>query len=120
MRLYSHIRRNPRAGMQRIRDSPKKVRKEPITEWFTAEKFPLRRDFRVGGHTSRMRGFPLDSPSIYRCFDVLPMLEATIGRNEVSSKESEDTETSSESGDGMPFTKNDANFLRFFRISEGE
>jgi hypothetical protein len=48
------------------------------------------------------------------------MLKATIGRNEVSSKESEDTETSSESRDGTPFTKNDVNFLRSPRISEEE
>ena len=55
-------------------------------------------------------------------FDVLLMLEATIGLNEVSSKESEETEAGSESGgDAGPFTKNDVNFLRSLRISvEGE
>ncbi len=54
-------------------------------------------------------------------FDVLLMLEATIGLNEVSSKDSEDAETASESGEGAPFTKNDVNFLRSLRISvEGE
>lgn len=55
-------------------------------------------------------------------FDVLLMLEATIGLNEVASKESEDVEGASDSGgeDG-PFTPNDVNFLRSLRISvEGE
>ncbi len=54
-------------------------------------------------------------------FDVLLMLEATIGLNEVASKESEETEPGAESADGGPFTKNDVNFLRSLRISvEGE
>jgi len=54
-------------------------------------------------------------------FDVLLMLEATIGLNEVS-KESEESEPNAETGsDGAPFTKNDVNFLRSLRISvEGE
>lgn len=54
-------------------------------------------------------------------FDVLLMLEATIGLNEVS-KESEETDAIGEaSGEGGPFTKNDVNFLRSLRISvEGE
>lgn len=55
-------------------------------------------------------------------FDVLLMLEATIGLNEVS-KESEEGEAGAEStdSDGAPFTKNDVNFLRSLRISvEGE
>ena len=53
-------------------------------------------------------------------FDVLLMLEATIGLNEVSNKET-DTDTPSESADGNGFTKNDVNFLRSLRISvEGE
>ena len=40
-------------------------------------------------------------------FDVLLMLEATIGLNEVS-KESDELEASAEAGsDGAPFTKND-------------
>jgi hypothetical protein len=48
-------------------------------------------------------------------FDVLLMLEATIGLNEVS-KESEETETA----DGT-FTQNDLSFLRSLRIAvEGE
>ncbi|MGA7110287.1 MAG: hypothetical protein WBV28_09785 [Terracidiphilus sp.] len=55
-------------------------------------------------------------------FDVLLMLEATIGLNEVSTKESDETEAGTESqGEGGPFTKNDVNFLRSLRISvEGE
>ncbi len=55
-------------------------------------------------------------------FDVLLMLEATIGLNEVGSKDSEDAETAAESdAEGGAFTKNDVNFLRSLRISvEGE
>jgi len=56
-------------------------------------------------------------------FDVLLMLEATIGLNEVSTKESEEGDGVSEATgeDGAPFTKNDVNFLRSLRISvEGE
>ena len=53
-------------------------------------------------------------------FDVLLMLEATIGLNEVSAKDGE----SEESEDGVldaPFTQNDLHFLRSLRISvEGE
>ncbi len=56
-------------------------------------------------------------------FDVLLMLEATIGLNEVAAKEAE-----AGSGDGAedgeksgPFTSNDLHFLRSLRISvEGE
>ena len=52
-------------------------------------------------------------------FDVLLMLEATIGLNEV--KEGETAEGSEASEDGTKFTKNDVNFLRSLRISiEGE
>jgi hypothetical protein len=51
-------------------------------------------------------------------FDVLLMLEATIGLNEVS-KELESGETA-EGGEG-PFTPNDLSFLRSLRIAvEGE
>jgi hypothetical protein len=51
-------------------------------------------------------------------FDVLLMLEATIGLNEVSNK---DGESDSGAADGNGFTKNDVNFLRSLRISvEGE
>jgi hypothetical protein len=55
-------------------------------------------------------------------FDVLLMLEATIGLNEVATKETEDAEAGTEGGaEGAPFTKNDVNFLRSLRISvEGE
>jgi hypothetical protein len=52
-------------------------------------------------------------------FDVLLMLEATIGLNEV--KEGENAEATESSEDGSTFTKNDVNFLRSLRISiEGE
>ena len=52
-------------------------------------------------------------------FDVLLMLEATIGLNEVSKEpESESAEAGEE---GTSFTKNDVNFLRSLRISiEGD
>ncbi|HUB29003.1 MAG TPA: hypothetical protein VL967_04870 [Terracidiphilus sp.] len=55
-------------------------------------------------------------------FDVLLMLEATIGLNEVSNKEAEEAEGGAEGrAEGGPFTKNDVNFLRSLRISvEGE
>ena len=47
-------------------------------------------------------------------FDVLLMLEATIGLNEVGSKEAGDEDSSSEEG---TFTQNDLNFLKSLRIS---
>jgi len=51
-------------------------------------------------------------------FDVLLMLEATIGLNEVSAKDAENGEADAE---GAPFTQNDLHFLRSLRISiEGE
>jgi hypothetical protein len=51
-------------------------------------------------------------------FDVLLMLEATIGLNEV--KDGETAELTEGDG-GTTFTKNDVNFLRSLRISiEGE
>jgi uncharacterized protein (UPF0335 family) len=54
-------------------------------------------------------------------FDVLLMLEATIGLNEVSNKETEESDSSTQPAEGGPFTKNDVNFLRSLRISvEGE
>lgn len=50
-------------------------------------------------------------------FDVLLMLEATIGLNEVS-KDAEDEETAEGGG---AFTQNDVNFLKSLRISvEGD
>jgi len=56
-------------------------------------------------------------------FDVLLMLEATIGLNEVnSSKKGDDGENGDESGaDAGSFTQNDLHFLKSLRISvEGE
>jgi len=52
-------------------------------------------------------------------FDVLLMLEATIGLNEVSAKE---TDSDSEEAEGeAPFTQNDRDWLRSLRISvEGD
>jgi len=55
-------------------------------------------------------------------FDVLLMLEATIGLNEVAAKEAGQSEAGSEEGGAEgPFTPNDLHFLRSLRISiEGE
>jgi uncharacterized protein (UPF0335 family) len=56
-------------------------------------------------------------------FDVLLMLEATIGLNEVAAKELQAAEAEIEAGGGEPghFTQNDLHFLRSLRISvEGE
>jgi uncharacterized protein (UPF0335 family) len=55
-------------------------------------------------------------------FDVLLMLEATIGLNEVASKESAESDESAEpAGEDGPFTPNDLHFLRSLRISvEGD
>jgi hypothetical protein len=53
-------------------------------------------------------------------FDVLLMLEATIGLNEIATKEAENAETGAE-GEDLPFTQNDLHFLHSLRISvEGE
>lgn len=50
-------------------------------------------------------------------FDVLLMLEATIGLNEVSAKETDSEEAEGEA----PFTQNDRDWLRSLRISvEGD
>ncbi|WP_213803880.1 hypothetical protein [Granulicella sp. dw_53] len=49
-------------------------------------------------------------------FDVLLMLEATIGLNEVAEDEPESVEAPEEIADG-PFTSNDLNFLKSLRIS---
>ena len=52
-------------------------------------------------------------------FDVLLMLEATIGLNEVASKEAGDT--AADTAEEGAFTPNDLHFLRSLRISvEGE
>lgn len=47
-------------------------------------------------------------------FDVLLMLEATIGLNEVSAREGGEEEAAAEDG---AFTQNDLNFLKSLRIS---
>jgi len=49
-------------------------------------------------------------------FDVLLMLEATIGLNEVETEAEESTPTASEDADG-PFTRSDLTFLKSLRIS---
>ena len=56
-------------------------------------------------------------------FDVLLMLEATIGLNEVGAKSAESAEGAIDAGGeaGDPFTQNDLHFLKSLRISvEGE
>jgi hypothetical protein len=55
-------------------------------------------------------------------FDVLLMLEATIGLNEVGAKPAESSEAGGEAdGEDGPFTQNDLHFLRSLRISvEGD
>ena len=55
-------------------------------------------------------------------FDVLLMLEATIGLNEVAAKEAGEPEAGAdESGAEGPFTQTDLHFLKSLRISvEGE
>jgi hypothetical protein len=54
-------------------------------------------------------------------FDVLLMLEATIGLNEVTAKENRLPESTSEEGVDGPFTQTDLHFLKSLRISvEGE
>ena len=52
-------------------------------------------------------------------FDVLLMLEATIGLNEVEEEDAATVESADESAEG-PFTKNDLSFLRSLRISLSE
>jgi hypothetical protein len=55
-------------------------------------------------------------------FDVLLMLEATIGLNEVFAKDAEEVAVGiGQSAEEAPFTPNDLHFLRSLRISvEGE
>jgi len=55
-------------------------------------------------------------------FDVLLMLEATIGLNEVSAKETGEAEAGADEGEADgPFTQTDLHFLKSLRISvEGE
>lgn len=51
-------------------------------------------------------------------FDVLLMLEATIGLNEVAAKKSEEEAVGAAvAGESGPFTQNDLHFLRSLRIS---
>lgn len=52
-------------------------------------------------------------------FDVLLMLEATIGLNEVEAETEEPTESTIENTDN-PFTNHDLNFLKSLRISVTE
>ena len=53
-------------------------------------------------------------------FDVLLMLEATIGLNEIAAKEAE-AAAGEETEDGVPFSQNDRDWLRSLRISvEGD
>jgi uncharacterized protein (UPF0335 family) len=49
-------------------------------------------------------------------FDVLLMLEATIGLNEVEAEAEESEESAAEDADG-PFTRHDLTFLKSLRIS---
>lgn len=54
-------------------------------------------------------------------FDVLLMLEATIGLNEVSAKNADSAEGEAEAGAPGEFTRQDRDFLRSLRISvEGD
>ncbi len=54
-------------------------------------------------------------------FDVLLMLEATIGLNELSAATQEESQEGSEAGAPGEFTQNDLHFLRSLRISvEGD
>lgn len=54
-------------------------------------------------------------------FDVLLMLEATIGLNEVAAKEGAEADSGVQTDEDGPFTQNDVHFLRSLRISiEGE
>ena len=53
-------------------------------------------------------------------FDVLLMLEATIGLNEVENEEADVTDADAEvAGDG-PFTRHDLSFLKSLRITTDE
>src|SRR3954469_13938746 len=52
-------------------------------------------------------------------FDVLLMLEETIGLNEVKAEASESSDPSEETAEG-PFTRNDLTFLKSLRISLAE
>jgi hypothetical protein len=54
-------------------------------------------------------------------FDVMLMLEATIGLNDVTSDTETSTEQDDQENEGGPFTSNDVSFLKSLRISvEGD
>jgi hypothetical protein len=54
-------------------------------------------------------------------FDVMLMLEATIGLNDVSSDAGPSAQQDAQENEGGPFTSHDVNFLKSLRISvEGE
>jgi len=54
-------------------------------------------------------------------FDVMLMLEATIGLNDVTSETHPSSEQDDQENEGGPFTSHDVNFLKSLRISvEGE
>jgi uncharacterized protein (UPF0335 family) len=50
-------------------------------------------------------------------FDVLLMLEATIGLNELDESEEDTATEQEETVDGTPFTRNDLTFLKSLRIT---
>ena len=54
-------------------------------------------------------------------FDVMLMLEATIGLNDVTNEPEPSTEHDDQENEGGPFTSHDVSFLKSLRISvEGE
>ena len=54
-------------------------------------------------------------------FDVMLMLEATIGLNDVTNEADPSTQQDDQENEGGPFTSHDVNFLKSLRISvEGE
>jgi len=54
-------------------------------------------------------------------FDVMLMLEATIGLNDVTSDADSSAQQDDQENEGGPFTSHDVNFLKSLRISvEGE
>ena len=54
-------------------------------------------------------------------FDVMLMLEATIGLNDVTSDADPSAQQDDQQNEGGPFTSHDVNFLKSLRISvEGE
>ena len=54
-------------------------------------------------------------------FDVMLMLDATIGLNDVTNEADPSTQQDDQENEGGPFTSHDVNFLKSLRISvEGE